>query len=89
MASISGSGTDEKRAVGKSGTRSRTRSSAANAATLRLQAQVLKHTLSTDEVADRIATAAYFRAEQRGFQPGHELDDWLIAEREVHQRLSS
>lgn len=32
---------------------------------------------------DRIATAAYFRAMQRGFQPGHELDDWLAAEAEI------
>lgn len=30
-----------------------------------------------------IAEAAYFRAESRGFEPGHELDDWLTAEREV------
>lgn len=31
----------------------------------------------------RIAEAAYWRAEKRGFQPGHELDDWLDAERSV------
>ena len=31
----------------------------------------------------RIADAAYFRAEKRGFEPGHELDDWLAAEVEV------
>lgn len=30
-----------------------------------------------------IAIAAYLRAEQRGFEPGHELDDWLTAEREI------
>jgi hypothetical protein len=30
-----------------------------------------------------IATAAYYRAETRGFQPGHELQDWLAAEREI------
>lgn len=29
-----------------------------------------------------IATAAYFKAEARGFQPGKELDDWLEAEAE-------
>ncbi len=29
-----------------------------------------------------IATAAYFRAAQRGFAPGNELEDWLAAERE-------
>lgn len=30
-----------------------------------------------------IADAAYFRAEKRGFAPGHELEDWLAAEMEV------
>jgi hypothetical protein len=30
-----------------------------------------------------IATAAYFRAQKRGFEPGHELDDWLAAEVEI------
>jgi hypothetical protein len=29
-----------------------------------------------------IAVAAYFKAEKRGFVPGHELDDWLEAESE-------
>ena len=28
----------------------------------------------------RIAVAAYFLSERRGFEPGHELDDWLAAE---------
>ena len=31
----------------------------------------------------RVAMAAYFRAEKRGFTPGRELDDWLEAEREI------
>jgi hypothetical protein len=30
-----------------------------------------------------IAEAAYWIAERRGFAPGHELSDWLAAEREV------
>lgn len=30
-----------------------------------------------------IAREAYCRAEQRGFAPGHELDDWLAAEARV------
>jgi hypothetical protein len=30
-----------------------------------------------------IAMSAYFKAEARGFSPGHELDDWLEAEREL------
>jgi hypothetical protein len=31
----------------------------------------------------RIAERAYWRAERRGFAPGHELDDWLDAEKDV------
>ncbi len=30
-----------------------------------------------------IAKAAYFLAERRNFQPGHEAEDWLAAEAEV------
>ena len=36
-----------------------------------------------------IATAAYYKAERRGFVPGHELDDWLVAEREVRRPFRS
>lgn len=32
---------------------------------------------------ERIARAAYQRAERRGFAPGGELDDWLAAERDI------
>ena len=35
------------------------------------------------DIGDRlihIATAAYYKAEARGFLPGKELDDWLDAE---------
>lgn len=31
----------------------------------------------------RIAEAAYYKAEQRGFEPGHDLGDWLEAEQEI------
>ena len=34
-----------------------------------------------------IAKAAYFLAERRHFQPGHEVEDWLAAEAEVDRRL--
>jgi hypothetical protein len=34
-----------------------------------------------------IAKAAYFRAESRGFAPGHETEDWLAAEAEVDAKL--
>lgn len=36
-----------------------------------------------------IAEAAYFRAERRGFEPGHELEDWLGAEGELERALRS
>ncbi|HEV8332741.1 MAG TPA: DUF2934 domain-containing protein [Steroidobacteraceae bacterium] len=31
----------------------------------------------------KVALAAYFIAEKRGFEPGHELEDWLAAEAEI------
>jgi hypothetical protein len=34
-----------------------------------------------------IAETAYLRAEQRGFAPGHETEDWLAAEAEVDALL--
>ncbi|HLS80837.1 MAG TPA: DUF2934 domain-containing protein [Steroidobacter sp.] len=39
----------------------------------------------SDSREARIAEAAYWRAERRGFAPGAELDDWLAAEREIDQ----
>ena len=38
---------------------------------------------SADKRRRRIAEAAYYRAEQRGFAPGQEDDDWTAAEREI------
>ncbi len=35
-----------------------------------------------------LAQAAYHLAEQRGFAPGHELDDWFTAEVALDQRLA-
>ncbi|MDY6946211.1 MAG: DUF2934 domain-containing protein [Pseudomonadota bacterium] len=32
---------------------------------------------------EMIAIAAYFRAQQRSFEPGHELEDWFAAETEI------
>jgi len=33
-----------------------------------------------------VAELAYFRALNRGFAPGHEIEDWLAAEREIEKR---
>jgi hypothetical protein len=32
-----------------------------------------------------VAVAAYFRSLGRGFEPGHELEDWLAAENEIQE----
>lgn len=35
-----------------------------------------------------IDEAAYQMARARGFKPGHELDDWLLAERQIDAALA-
>jgi hypothetical protein len=54
-------------------------------------------TLSGDSVAPpvdseqrraMIAEAAYYRAERRDFEPGHELEDWCAAERDIDTLLT-
>jgi hypothetical protein len=45
--------------------------------------------VSDDVRRQMIAEAAYLRAEQRGFAPGYEHEDWLLAEREVDALLSA
>jgi hypothetical protein len=38
---------------------------------------------------ERIATAAYYKAEARGFVPGLEMEDWLEAECEVDAEMDA
>lgn len=33
----------------------------------------------------KIAEIAYYKSQNRDFEPGHELDDWLEAEREFKE----
>lgn len=40
-----------------------------------------------EERHDMISTAAYFRAEKRGFEGGDEMQDWLEAEAEIDARF--
>jgi hypothetical protein len=40
------------------------------------------------EFSERVAQAAYFLAEQRGFAPGFEMRDWLAAEVEVRAQMN-
>jgi len=35
---------------------------------------------------EEIRRLAYLMSERRGFEPGHEAEDWLAAEREIQQR---
>ena len=44
--------------------------------------------VSPEEMRKLISEAAYYRAKQRGFEPGHELEDWIQAEAEVTRRLN-
>jgi len=39
-----------------------------------------KHSISPRERYEMIATMAYYRAEQRNFEPGHDVQDWLDCE---------
>ncbi|HEY8507133.1 MAG TPA: DUF2934 domain-containing protein [Steroidobacteraceae bacterium] len=50
---------------------------------------ILTRSLQLWRIALSGSHAAYFRAERRGFAPGHELDDWLAAEREIDQLITS
>jgi Protein of unknown function (DUF2934) len=36
-----------------------------------------------------ICEAAYYIAEHRGFEPGHDVDDWLAAEEQIDAALTS
>jgi hypothetical protein len=52
------------------------------------QSSNVRPELSSEETRRQIAEAAYFRAKERGFEPGHELEDWIEAEAEVMGRLN-
>jgi hypothetical protein len=56
--------------------RRRTRRQAATAA--EAEARAADHLV-------KVAMAAYFIAEKRGFEPGHEVEDWLAAEAEIDE----
>jgi hypothetical protein len=46
-------------------------------------------TVATVDAAGAVAERAYFKALSRGFTPGHELEDWVAAEREVAALLAA
>lgn len=44
-----------------------------------------KSKLNKEDQNSRVAVSAYYKAQTRGFEPGHELEDWLAAEAEEKQ----
>ena len=42
--------------------------------------------MDPDKLRKMIAESAYYKAEKRGFSAGHEIEDWLEAEREVNKQ---
>jgi hypothetical protein len=44
--------------------------------------------ISASERHAMISVEAYLRAERRGFEPGHEIEDWAAAEAEIDARLA-
>lgn len=47
------------------------------------------HGVDSSRLEEMIAVAAYFRAEQRGFAPGEDLNDWFQAEAEYLYRVAT
>ncbi len=45
--------------------------------------------VSPRERYEMIATMAYYRAEQRNFEPGHDVEDWLDCEHIIDRMLSA
>jgi hypothetical protein len=42
--------------------------------------------IDLEEFREMVATDAYYRAEKKGFEPDHEIDDWLEAEKEISKQ---
>lgn len=53
------------------------------------QKSAKKSTITHEERYYMIATAAYFRAKQRGFAGGYEIKDWLASEAQIDAKLSA
>jgi hypothetical protein len=79
----------EANAAAKPG-RALTKRRSASAAALRepqLLSARLTVALDPERRRQMVAEAAYFYAEHRGFEPGHEVEDWLAAESQIDAAL--
>jgi hypothetical protein len=45
--------------------------------------------VSDEERLHMVHEAAYYRAEKRNFAPGHEVEDWAEAEREIDELIGN
>jgi len=50
-------------------------------------AKLPESAIPQEDWRDMVATAAYYRAQARGFQPGSPEQDWFAAEDELKRRL--
>jgi len=67
---------------------SRTRTKAGDApatsrALLKIDAAVQLPWVTESQRREAVRVAAYYLAERRGFEPGHELEDWINAEAQL------
>ncbi len=79
--------TPKKPAAKKATPRKATPTKAAATSTSTSKTTTSPVNISPEERWRMIAVAAYHRAEKRGFDPGHEVEDWLQAEKEVSAAL--
>ena len=47
------------------------------------RANIHEEVVMEEQTRSMIEEAAYYLAEKRGFEPGHELEDWLQAEAQI------
>jgi len=96
-AARSTSSTTPRRAASTASRTGTTASKVVKKAPARKAATVAQHTevatavhraITAEERRGMIATMAYYRSEQRGFEPGWDMDDWLESERIVDTMLA-
>jgi Protein of unknown function (DUF2934) len=56
-------------------------------ATVRKASAAALPSLTEEQRRAMIAEAAYYMAERRGFESGHELEDWLYAESQLEAAI--
>ncbi len=48
--------------------------------------ELISSEIEGDDKLSHIAVLAYYKAEARGYEPGHEMQDWLDAEAEIMEK---